>query len=101
MSRCSIHGDIPFIDSKTCKTCKLLSNESQKGKVYTKKELVLCEDNFAVFHEKYYHPSMTKLTYHLMHVSILGTNNVGATRRDALKRRMTCKDIKCMREYAE
>eukprot|EP00957_Ditylum_brightwellii_P123526 9418502-Ditylum_brightwellii.AAC.1 len=41
------------------------------------------------------------LAYHPMHVSILGTNHVGATRRDALKRRMTCKDIKCKRDYAE
>ena len=29
VSRCNIHGDIPFIDRETCKSCKLLSNELQ------------------------------------------------------------------------
>ena len=101
MSRCNIHGDIPFIDRETCKNFKLLSNESQKGKVYTKKELVLCEENIAVFNEKYYCPSIRKLAYHLTNISILRTNHVGATRRDALKQCMTCKDIKCRRDYAE
>ena len=101
MSRFNIHGNIPFIDRETCKSCKLFSNEFQKGKVYTKKELILCGDIIDVFHEKYYCPSITKLAYHLAHVSILGTNHVGATRRDALKCHMTCKDIKCRRGYAE
>jgi hypothetical protein len=94
VSRCNIHDGIQFIDRETCKSCQLLSNKSQKGKVYTKKKLVLFEDNIVVFHEKYYLPSITKL-------AILGTNYVGATRRDALKHCMAFKDIKCRRYYAE
>lgn len=71
VSRCNMHGDIPFIDRETCKSCKLLSNELQKWKVYIKKELVLCEENIAVCHEKHYRPSIRKLAHHLVHVSIL------------------------------
>ena len=101
ISKCNIHGDIPILNDESCKQCELFSSESPKGKIYSKKELVLCEEPIDVFHKEFYRPAITKLAYHLSHVSILGTNHVIATRRDALNRHMKYKDIKCRRDYAE
>ena len=60
------------------------TSDENKGKVYTKTELVLFDEKIITFHEKYYKDAIDKLAYHLPHVKILGTNHVGLTRRNAL-----------------
>ena len=101
VSRCSICGVLPFDGRKLCMTCNNQADPSLKGRLHTKKEIVLLEETITSFHQNYYMPSIEKLAYHLAHVRILGSNHVGLTRKQALMRRGQKKDIKLVRDFAE
>ena len=53
------------------------------------------------FHTSFYITEIKNLAFHLPHVRILGTNNCGNTRREALKRRRENQDMLCHCDYAE
>ena len=46
-------------------------------------------------------PQLKKPTFHLSHVTILGKNNFGKTRREDFERRNIFMDIKVIRDYVE
>ena len=86
VSRCSICGVLPFDEGKVCMKCNDETDPSLKGRVYTKKEIVLLGEKISSFHQNYYMPAIEKLAYHLAHVRMLGSNHVGLTRKQALIR---------------
>ena len=53
------------------------------------------------FHTSFYIPTIHKLSFHIPHVRILGTNHCGELRRTAFKRRELYQDVLCCRDYAE
>ena len=53
------------------------------------------------FHTSFYIPSIQKLTFHLPHVHILGTNHCDAMQRTAYKRRELFQDVLCRHDYTE
>ena len=77
LSRCIIHVDLLIKEGNKCENHINISEDSQRGKMYTKKELIMLEELIDVFHKVHYQPSITKLAYHLSHVSILGAKYVG------------------------
>ena len=62
---------------------------------------MLYETSIKVFHEKYYSSAMAKLSHHLPHVKILGTNETGDTRRKALHSRGHLGDIGVKKDFVE
>ena len=81
--------------------CKHESSSDESTKIYTKKELVMMETKNSDFHTSFYIPAVQKLAFHLPHVRILGTNNCGAMRHTAFKRRELFQDVLCCRDYYE
>ena len=59
------------------------------------------ETKFSDFHTSFYIPAIQKLTYHLPHMCILGTNHCGAMRHAAFKRHELSQDVLCRRDYAD
>ena len=53
------------------------------------------------FYTSFYIPAIQKLSFHLPHVRILGTNHCGKMRHTAFKRRELFQDVICRRDYAE
>ena len=56
--------------------CKLYDNildKDKKGRLMVKKFFVIREEVIYAFHEKHYIPTIEKLSYHLVHVIILGS----------------------------
>ena len=53
------------------------------------------------FHTSFYIPEIQKLTFHLPHVCILGTNKCGNKHCEAFKRRIAKQDVLCCIDYAE
>ena len=70
-------------------------------KIYTRKELVMTETTISDFHTSFYIPAIQKLTFHLPHVRILGTNHCGEMLHTAFKRRELFQYVLCRRDYAE
>ena len=71
--RCSLYGQLPLIDGDRCLSCVEQHDVSKRGKVHTKRELVLLDDSISTFHSKFYKPAIEKLAYNLSHVKILGS----------------------------
>ena len=53
------------------------------------------------FHTNFYIPDIQTLAFHLPHVRILGTNQFGNTRCEALKRLRANQDVLCCHDYSE
>ena len=81
--------------------CEQESLPDKSTKIYTRKELVMMETTISEFHTSFYIPSIQKLSCHLPHVRILGTNHCGELRRTAFKRCELFQDVLCHRDYAE
>ena len=101
MTKCSLHGSRPLTEVKKCSLCDALPEDALKGSLSTRKNLVLHETSINEFHANYYSTAIAKLAFHLPHVQILGTNEVGNTRRQALHSRASKQDCSCKRDYAE
>ena len=87
IARCTTHGRLPLTDNKSCCKCQHYTASGQSTKIYTIKELVMMETTISNFHTSFYIPSIHKLTFHIPHVKILGTNHCGDSCRTAFKRR--------------
>ena len=61
----------------------------------------MMETTISDFCTSFYIPAIHKMTFHLPHVRILGTNHCGEMRRTAFKRRELFQDVLCRRDYAE
>ena len=61
----------------------------------------MMETTISDFHTSFYIPAIQKLTFHLPHVRILGTNHCGELRHTDFKRRELFQDLLCHRDYAE
>ena len=59
------------------------------------------EKVFSEFHIRYYIPAIQKLTFHLPHVRILGTNHCGEIGHTDFKRCGLFQDVICRRDYDE
>ena len=62
---------------------------------------MLKECNIADFHQSLYKPIIQKLSFHLPHVRIFGTNRCDKMRKEALIARQDKKDVVKRRDYAE
>ena len=85
IGHCTAHGRISLKHKKICYMCNQESSSDESTKIYTIKELVMMETNISDFNTSFYIPAIQKLTFHLPHVRILGTNDCGAMRRIAFK----------------
>ena len=81
--------------------CKQESSPDKSTKMYTRKELVMMKTTISDFHTSFYIPTIHKLSFHIPHVRILGTNHCGELRRTAFKRRELFQDVLCCLDYAE
>ena len=81
--------------------CKQEFSSDEFRKIYTRKELVMMETTIFDFHTSFYISAMQKLSFHLTHVRILGTNHCGEMWRTAFKQRELFQDVLCSRGYAE
>ena len=79
--------------------CKQESLPDKSTKIYTRKELVMMKTTIYDFHTSLYIPAIQKLTFHLTHVRILGTNHCGELQRTSFKRRELSQDVLCRRYY--
>ena len=61
----------------------------------------MMETSISGFHTSFYIPAIQKLSFHLPHVRILGTNHCDEMQRTAFKRRELFQDTLCLRDYAE
>ena len=59
------------------------------------------ETTISNFHTILKIPAIHKLAFHISHVQILGTNHCGDSRQTSFKRRGSCQDVLCWRDYAE
>ena len=100
-ARFTAHSIIPLNEKKICYMCKQESSPDKSTKIYTRKYLVIMETTIYDFHTSFYIPAIQKLAFHLPHVSILGTNHFGETRRTAFKQRELFQDVLCRRDYDE
>ena len=66
-----IHGLIPFKYKNTCALCDKIPEKENRGRITVKKCFVIHEGVINVFHEKYYIPTIEKLSFHLDRVRIL------------------------------
>ena len=87
-------------NKKNCHVCKQDSASEKSTKICTRKELLMMETTISKFHTSFYILDIQKLTFHLPHVQILGTNHWGDSRQTAFKRRKSFQDIICRRDYA-
>ena len=77
IGRCTAHGIISSKDNKICYIFKQKSSRDKSTKIYTKKELVMMETKISGFYTSFYIPYIQRLSFHLPHVRILGTNHCG------------------------
>ena len=77
------------------------SSPDKPTKIYTRKELIMMETTIYDSRTSFYIPSIQKLSFHIPHVRIIGTNHCGELRRTAFKRRELFQDILCCRYYDE
>ena len=101
IARCTDHGRIPLKDKKICYMCKQESLPYESTKIYTRKEIVIMETTIYYFRTSFYISAIQKLSFHLPHVYILGTNHCGKMKHTAFKRRELFQDILCRRDYYE
>ena len=80
--KCSIHSLRPFKYKNMGELCDKKLDKDKKGRLMAKKGFVLHEEVIDVFHEKYYIPTIEKVSFHLAHVRILGSMEYGKTRND-------------------
>ena len=85
---------------KTYPSCTNIEN-SENGKVSTRKSIVLKSCSILDLHSEYYIPAIEKLAVHLPHVYILGVNNFSSKRNDIFVSKHNIFDHKCTRDYAE
>ena len=52
ISKCLIHGLIPFKHKNICEFCDIIPDKYKKGRIMAKKYFVLHEEVIDVFHEK-------------------------------------------------
>ena len=77
IARCTNHGRLPLTKKKICRKCQQDTDSGQSKYIYTRKELVMMETAISNFHASFYIPSIQKLTFHVSHIQILGTNHCG------------------------
>ena len=61
----------------------------------------MMETRISDFHTSFYIPAIQKLSFHLPHVRILGTNHCVEMRRTAFRRRELFQYVLCCCDYAE
>ena len=101
IGRCTAHGRIPLKDKKICYMCEQQYLPDSSTKIYTRNELVVMETTISYFHTSFYIPAIQKLSSHLPHVRIIGTNHCGKLRCTAFKQRELLQYVLCRRDYAE
>ena len=80
----------------------MYKHESDKfTKIYTRKEIVMIETTIYDFNTSFYILAIQKLSFHLPHVRILGTNHCGEMPRTAFKRHELFQYVLCRRDYSE
>ena len=52
ISKCSIHGLIPFKHKNMCELCDIIPYKDKRGRIMAKKCFILREEVIDVFHEK-------------------------------------------------
>ena len=82
MSKCSIHGFIPFKCKNMFELCDIILEKDKRGIIMAKKCFVFHEEDIYVFHRKFYIPKIENLSFNLDHVRILGSMECGNTRKD-------------------
>ena len=80
--------------------CKQESSSDESTKIYTRKELVMTETKITDSYTNLYIPAIQKLSFHLPHVRIIGTNNCGEMQRTAFKRCELFQYVLCCHGYA-
>ena len=73
VSTCSIHKMLPKEDGKECSQYANIEDESQRGKVSTRKELQLVSSSISDFHANHYVPAIEKL-HIIFHMSTFLAN---------------------------
>ena len=85
---------------KPCPSCMNIEN-LKKGKVTTRKSLLLKSCMILDFYSEYYIPEIEKLAFHLPRVYILGGNNCAGKIHDIFVNRHNKFYCKCTCAYAE
>ena len=94
------HGTQPIRYGKKFSQCNKLKSYDEIVNIYKNKGLVSIEIPIHKFTKDYYIPAQEKLTFHLDHLQILGNNECGATRKDAIKSRQINGDIRVIKYHA-
>ena len=94
ISKCSIHGLRPFIHKNMCELCDIIPDKDKKGIIMLKKCFVLHEEAIDVFHDKFYIPTIEKLSFQIELVRILGSMECGKTINYCFRASASKKNIK-------
>ena len=101
ISKCLIHRLIPFKHKNMCELCDIIPKKYKKGRIMLNKCSVIHKEVIDIFHEFFYIPTIEKLSFHLSHVSILGSMEYGKTRNDCFRANASKKYIKFKNDYVE
>ena len=77
-----IHRLRKFKYNNTCELCDKIIERYNIGRTVANKWFVLHEEVIDVFHDKFYNPTIEKLSFHIYHVRILGSMECMKTRND-------------------
>ena len=77
-----IHGLRPFKYYKTCGLCDKVQDKEKWWRVMVNKCFVIHEEVIDVFYDKFYIPTIEKLSFNLFHVRIIGSMEYDNTRND-------------------
>ena len=69
-----MHNIYPLYENNICYQCSTVSDESQKGKIITRKEIFLLNTRIDGFYNNYYKPEIADIDIYFLHIEVLGTN---------------------------
>ena len=84
ISTYSIQELTPFKYKNACELCDNILYKENIGRLMVNNYCVLCEEVIDVFHNKFYIPTIEKLSFRLAHVRVLGSMGYGRTRNHCL-----------------
>ena len=82
ISECLIRLLRTFRYKNTCELCDTIQDKNKRGKIMVKNLFVCHKEVIDVFHNKFYIPTIEKLSFHLSRVRIIGSMECEKIRND-------------------